>query len=656
MLHIFGGLLREDRFAVGCVHACQRNSQVTSNPGWSGRQRHKREVNTVSIKKARLQETLSTYLRVFRFWSVLQEQYGRLARLLGVRIAAVLLNMTLPLFTRYLIDHVLAKHDTRGLLGTGAIFTAVVLASLLLMVLISFSSAQLDVAVSFRLRRAVQRKWEKVSLGYFNRWGVGEHIYRATADVDNVRVSLLRIPIELLITAMEFCIFFCIAAWLNIRLTLIFSCSLPVVLLIDLLYAKRIRPVQQVLQGAAATLNSHLGEFVSGITSSKVYSCEHRLGRRMLRRLIALARQSMQKWRIDTVAQTSRWFVTAGFGWLVFFVGLAMVMRGRFTLGSLIALRMYLTGLEKPISEIGELVQSLPAGSVSADRLINTLSAPEEQFAAGSFEHPVHSGAAIEIQNLIFSYDDGKPLLAGLSAQIDSGQFIGITGPSGVGKTTLTALMARLYEPLAGTIRFDGVDIRSLARDELRRSISIVPQDSHMFAGSIRENIAYGDPTASFEEIVRAARLADAHEFILAQKNGYDTAVGGPVAALSAGQRQRIAIARALLKKSRLVILDEAMSALDAESRLRILQSVRQLLSQRTVLLITHDPGLLMQCDSVLLLVEGKATKHTPHELAAEQSAFYEYLVLKSIYEGVTPALEHANGNGIVQRKIAVPI
>lgn len=603
------------------------------------------------IKKAHVQETLSTYLRVFRFWSVLQGQYGRLSRLFGVRIAAVLLNMTMPLFTRYLIDDVLAKHDTRSLLGTGAIFAAVILASLLLMVLISFASAQLDVAVSFRLRRAVQRKWEKVKIGYFNRWGVGEHIYRATADVDNVRQVLLRAPIELLITAMEFCIFFCIAAWLNIRLTLLFSCSLPVVLLIDLLYAKRIRPIQQRLQNTAATLNSHLGEFVSGIASSKVYSCEHRLGRRMLQRLVTLARQSMQKWRIDTVAQTSRWFVTASFSWLIFFVGLAMVIHGRFTLGSLIALRMYLTSLEKPISDIGELVQSLPAASVSADRLISTLSAPEEQFAAGPFVHPVRSGPAIEIENLIFSYDDGKPLLNGLSAQIEPGQFIGITGPSGAGKTTLTALIARLYEPVVGAIRFDGVDIRALSRDDLRGSISIVPQDSHMFAGSIRDNIAYGDPMASFEEIVRAARLADAHEFILAQKNGYDTTIGGPVAALSAGQRQRIAIARALLKKSRLVILDEAMSALDAESRLRVLQSIRQLLSERTVLLITHDPGLLMQCDSVLLLVAGRATKHTPHELAAEQSAFYEYLVLKSIYEGATLGLDHANGNGIIQGK-----
>lgn len=582
----------------------------------------------------RRKDDLARYLAVFRFRPYLKKYYPQLTLLVVARLLAVLLGMTLPLFTRYLIDEVLTHPDPSALSRVAVILASVLIASLVLIVFIGYTGTRLDLLVAYALRRTVQRRWERAEVEYFSRWGLGEHIYRATTDVDNVKSVLLKVLPNLVIMILEFIAFFCIAAWLDLRLTLLYMCALPLLAVIVVLYARNIRPVQEDLQRSSSLLNNSLSQYVSGIITTKIFSREKLLSRLYMQQVSDVMRRSMQKWRIETTTQALRWLVSTGWGWFVFFFGFSMVIRGELTIGSLIALRMYLSSLEKPIDELGNLIQTLAIGSVSAERLTKTLTARDEVSCTDVAIVDMPVGAAVvEIENLEFGYRPGQSLLRGLSARFEPGRLIGITGASGVGKTTFVALMARLYNPWNGSIYLDGVNIRDLPLSVVRDAISIVPQESYIFHGTIRDNLAYGNPDASFEEIVTAAQMADAHEFIVCQSAGYDTVLGGIGTSLSLGQRQRIGIARALLKNSRLVIFDEGMNGLDVGSRLRILDSIHSLLSLRTFLLISHDPAILMRCDSVVLLRDGVVAKYGAPEHVCQEGALYDYLVLKGGYE-----------------------
>ena len=239
----------------------------------------------------------------------------------------------------------------------------------------------------------------------------------------------------------------------------------------------------------------------------------------------------------------------------------------------------------------------------------------------------------IIIRNLAFGYRPGNPVFEQLSGEIIPGSVVGLTGPSGVGKTTLVSLIGRLYEPWQGSISIAGTDICRVELSELRAEISIVPQEAFLYHGTIRDNIAWGGAEATFRQVTDAARRADAHDFITALPNGYETVVGGELAPLSAGQRQRIAIARALVKNFRVLIFDEGMNAVDAASRGRILEELRRLAPGRAIVIITHDLEVLRQCNTVVVMSPGALEDQTPAQLTSQSDSFVHYLRLRRRFE-----------------------
>jgi len=297
----------------------------------------------------------------------------------------------------------------------------------------------------------------------------------------------------------------------------------------------------------------------------------------------------------------------------------------------------YLNNLYKPLRQLAKLSSDFSKSMASAERLSEVLDLePEIQDRPDAIEAPVLNGK-IEFDKVSFDYGDGKEVLKNVSFKVWPGQRLALVGVSGAGKSTIVSLILRLYEPQEGAILIDGFNIQHYRRESLRRQIGIVLQSSILFGATIRENIAYGKPDASEEEIIAAAKVANADEFIRELENGYNAVIGERGATLSGGQRQRIAIARAVIRDAPILILDEPMTGLDVESEAKVREALDRLMAGRTCLMITHDLQAIADADLVLLLESGQIVERGEHEELIASSGRYRQLYELNLQQ---PALE----------------
>src|SRR2546425_683246 len=312
--------------------------------------------------------------------------------------------------------------------------------------------------------------------------------------------------------------------------------------------------------------------------------------------------ESIRIARLEAAATRSSQIITSlGTAAAVLF-GALQVLHGKMMPGELVMVVVYLNNLYKPLRVMAKLSTDFSKAMASADRIAEVLDLePEIQDRPDAIEAERLNGKIV-FENVSFDYGDGKDVLRDISFSVSPGQSLALVGVSGAGKSTIVSLILRLYEPQQGTIFIDGVNIQVYRRESLRREIGIVPQNSILFGATIRENIAYGNPEASLEEIVAAAKAANAHEFIRELENGYDSVIGERGATLSGGQQQRIAIARALIRNAPILILDEPMTGLDVESEAKVREALDRLMSAKTCLMITHDLQSIADADLVLVL------------------------------------------------------
>jgi ATP-binding cassette subfamily B protein len=291
---------------------------------------------------------------------------------------------------------------------------------------------------------------------------------------------------------------------------------------------------------------------------------------------------------------------------MVLFIGVRNVLAGALTLGEVLLIMAYLSQLYRPLRTISRKVASLQLHLASVERMFRVLDrAPKVTERPGA--RPLSRAAgAVELHNVTFAYDDGVPVLHDVSLDVPAGTRVGVTGETGSGKTTLVSLLSRFYDPTEGRITLDGVDLRDYKLTDLRRQFAIVLQEPMLFSTSIVENIAYADPEADHDAIVRAAWAANAHDFITRLADGYDTQVGERGLRLSGGERQRIALARAFLRHAPILIMDEPTSAVDLETEAGILEAMDRLMTGRTCFLITHRPSTLAGCDLIVSINRGR--------------------------------------------------
>jgi len=369
--------------------------------------------------------------------------------------------------------------------------------------------------------------------------------------------------------------------------------------------------MQRKREGAMAATAS---EAINPIKTVQALSLESAFETQFDRQNVKSLKQDVRAKRLAAGLERSVDLLTAISGALVLFYGTQLVLRRELTAGSLLVFLAYLKNTFRPIQELVKYTPRLGKAAAAGERVIDLLQhVPEIRDLPDAVAAPVFRGE-VRFEKVSFAYEHGQPLLNDINLEVKPGQCLALVGPSGSGKSTLVSLVLRLYDPQQGQVLIDGRDIRKFTLVSLRSQISAVLQDNPLFAASVRDNIAHGAPTATPEEIEAAARLANAHEFISAMPQGYDTVLGERGVTLSQGQRQRIAIARAAVRKAPLLILDEPMTGLDKKNELDVLEALERLDYGGTTFLITHDLRHAARADLIIYLEAGHMVERGTHE------------------------------------------
>ena len=324
---------------------------------------------------------------------------------------------------------------------------------------------------------------------------------------------------------------------------------------------------------------------------------------------------------------------------IVLWRGTALIVAGTMTAGALTVYLAYLAKFFKPVKDLASMTSAIAQTTVALERIQKILSADEIIREHPEAADPGRVNGAIAFENIAFGYDDETQVLRDVSFKIEPGQVVGIVGPTGSGKSTVLSLVPRFYDPKGGRILIDGVDVATFKLDALRAQVGFVLQETVLFRGTIRENIAYGRPGATDEEIVAAAKVANADEFISRMPHGYDTVVGERGDTLSGGQRQRIGIARAVIRNSPIMILDEPTAALDTESEHLVIDALRELMKGRTVIMIAHRLSTISEADKIVVLKDGVVAEEGSHgELLALDGVYAELHRIQYETTGASPA------------------
>jgi subfamily B ATP-binding cassette protein HlyB/CyaB len=550
-------------------------------------------------------------------------------KLLGeVMLVSFVLNLfalVTPLFFQVVMDKVLVHRGLTTLdviaIGLFVVLIFEVLLSGLRSYVFAHTTSRIDVELGARLFRHLLY----LPLGYFQARRVGDSVARVR-ELENIRSFLTGNAITVVLDVFFSVVFIGVMLIYSGWLTLVVLASLPLYFLIALLVTPILRARLNERFNRGAENQSFLVETISGIDTLKSMAVEPQMQRRWDNQLAGYVSASFKATTLATLAHEAanlvNNLVTVGTLWL----GARLVIEGTLTVGQLIAFNMLAGRVAQPIMRLAQLWTDFQQTGISIQRLGDILNTPVE--ASGAKTSLPQIAGRITFEQVQFRYRPDTPeVLKNVDLDIQPGEIIGIVGRSGSGKSTLGKLIQRLYVPERGHVLIDGQDLTLIEASSLRRQIGVVLQENVLFNRTLRENIALADPGAPLEQVIQAARLAGAHEFILELTEGYDTMVGEHGSTLSGGQRQRIAIARALMNKPRILIFDEATSSLDYESERIIQNNMKAICQGRTVIIIAHRLSAVRYADRILVMDHGQIVEAGTHaELLKHEAGHYSRL------------------------------
>ena len=531
-----------------------------------------------------------------------------------------------PLFTQVVIDKVLVHKGltTLHVLAIGMIALTVfeVLLGGLRTYLFSHTSNRIDVGLGAQLFRHLLA----LPLAYFEARRVGDTVARVR-ELETIRQFLTSSTVTVVIDLSFACVFLAVMVFYSPVLTLVVLCSLPLYVIISVVITPIIRARLNEKFNRGAENQSFLVESINGIETLKAMAVEPPMQRKWEEQLAGYVRASFRATTLMNVTGQVASFIHKVTTIAILWLGAHLVMNGELTIGQLIAFTMLAGMVSGPVLRIVQLWQDFQQAGVSVQRLGDVLNAvPEPSSISQRTTLPTLAGRVV-FEDVTFRYRlDGAEVLRKVSLTVAPGKVIGIVGRSGSGKSTIAKLIQRLYVPERGRVLVDGIDLAQVDPAWLRRQIGVVLQENFLFNRSVRENIALSDPGIPMEQVVAAAKLAGAHEFILELPNGYDTMVGEHGCSLSGGQRQRIAIARALVTNPRVLIFDEATSALDYESEAIIQHNLAQICQGRTVFIIAHRLSTVRPAHHILVIEKGEIIEEGKHDELIKLNGYYARL------------------------------
>ncbi|WP_299967879.1 type I secretion system permease/ATPase [uncultured Roseobacter sp.] len=579
------------------------------------------------------------------FWRELKQYKLLGAELLAASAALQLLALVTPLLFQAIFDKVLVHQSFSTLDVLVIVIVVVAIFEALLKGARDYLALHTATRVDARLGARLFGHLVHLPLSYFQSRPVGVTVSRVM-ELDQIRAFLTGAANTLLIDLTFSMLFFAVMWAYSPQLTLFVMASIPLYILIAVVIARPfLRRVEQLHRDAALN-TSFLTEILTGTETVKSIAVEPKLQRRWEMQTRDLTRSNHAVQELTHLSSNLVSFVQKGVTVVVLWVGVGLVLDLELTIGELIAFNMMASHVSQPLVRLTELWREFLQARLGIERIadvLNTLPEVSEHKAA-----PARKGGDIELRGVDFSYQVEGPLaLKNLSLHIPEGEMIAFVGASGSGKSTVTKLIQKLYVPHKGQVRFGGRDLAELDPTALRQQISVVPQESFLFARSVRDNIAVGHPAATFEQVQRAATLAGAHEFIVALSDGYDTEVAEGGVSLSGGQRQRISIARALMSDPAVLILDEATSALDEHSQAAIQANMAEIRQGRTVIVVAHRLSTVRDCDRIAVMDQGEVVELGSHDaLLADPEGRYRRLwdlQVRALW-GATPDKEIENG------------
>ncbi|MGK7953771.1 MAG: ABC transporter ATP-binding protein [Crocosphaera sp.] len=585
-----------------------------------------------------LKSTISSLGRILaRFWPYLRQEKSWLGFAMFAVTGDVVLRILEPWPLKFIFDHVLIKNQSSlpvfESISPLAVLTLCALGIIGITGLRAFSAywstvslATVGSRVMIQVREQVYCHLQRLSLTYHNQARSGDLIVRVSSDASRLQEILLTATLPLVISIMTLLGTLGVMFWLDAHLTLLSFLTFPLFIFASVHFSQRIRAASMMQRQQEGEVAATASESLAAIKLIQALSLENAFAENFASQNQRSLKQSVQTQQLSaSLERVVDGIIALGMA-IVLWYGSWLVLRDALTPGDVIVFLSYLKNSFKPIQNFAKYTGRLAKAAASGERILNILDeTPDIQdlpnaIAASSFK------GNITFQDVSFAYHPSHSILNKINLDVKVGQFIAIVGQSGSGKSTLMSLLLRLYDPLSGNILIDGQDIRNYSLNSLRSQISVVLQESLLFAATIKENIAYGMNNVSDEEIIEAAKLANAHNFIEKLPQKYNTFVGERGATLSGGQRQRIAIARAAIRQTPILILDEPTTGLDQKSEKAVIEALQRLAKNRTTFLITHDLSLATQADMILYIEKGEVLEQANHWELLQQKGIYSKL------------------------------
>ncbi len=564
---------------------------------------------------------MNIYKKIYRYMKPYLSSY--IFGYLFLIIASVI-DLVYPMLFKYLIDGVLLSGDNRLLNYIG-------LAAILLFLIkgvFNFGQVYLLSGIGEKvitdLRNDLYKYLQGLSLSFYEKRQTGDLISRATNDINIIQTSITTGIPGMIIQPLKLIGIIIILIYFNWKLSLLAFLIFPIVGLIFNKFGKKMRLVSNKIQNRVGTITTILQETISGIMVVKAFGMEGKEIAKFNEANHKTLDANLKGVQIRATLTPVVEFILAIGTAIFFWYGGHLVIEGELKTGELIVFLTYMAMLMSPINILSENYNLFQKAVGSAERVFEIFATDEKvKESRDAFDLPEIKGK-VEFKNVFFSYNAEEEILTDINLAANSGEIIALVGHSGAGKSTLVNLIPRFYDIVQGEILIDGINIKGVTLKSLRRQIGIVPQDTILFKGTITENIAYGSNNKNSEEIIKAAKKANAHDFIINFKNGYETEVGERGVSLSGGQKQRISIARAILTNPRILILDEATSSLDMKSEALVQEALERLMRDRTTFVIAHRLSTVINADRIVVLENGRIIEQGTHsELMVEKAHYY---------------------------------